>query len=203
MKNFKKMCMVSCLYLFLFTGLSSCDKKDEVVSVTYQQLANFPSWYLSGKGGADATGMWHVYMLRGIVNQDKNAQPFTFDIQKVTIKSGGNLNSSFSPMNAANNELPGVTIPIEFKASVPAKSVYTIDNGTGVLFFIKEDNDTEQTAQARLYYNAGGESQPIIMTPLNGSAAALYGQLDIDFLNKILVEQNKYKNNYDAAGNKQ
>jgi hypothetical protein len=184
--------------------LVECNKKDDAVVITYQHLGNFQSWSLNGKGGGDQTGMWHVYMLRGIINNGKDAQPFAFDLQKLATENGETVMSANSAMlNAAPTAMP-----INLTAKVNPQQAYTIPLGTGELFFIKQANDTEQTPVTHLFYQKVGENGKksiqagVILQMLDSTQPVMFGVLDQAFLEQIHAKQNEYDINYEPGGKK-
>jgi hypothetical protein len=175
-------------------SLGACDKN--LVKVSYQQLGNAQNWDLENKSGGDANGMWHVYMLRGVVNDGENAKPFTFDLGKVALKNGSVVTSAGPMLHGAPFMLPA-----NFKASVTPKVAYTVPYGSGVMFVIKEDGDTDKTAYTTLTYkSASGES--VLMVPLDSKATPAFGQIDQAFLNALHSKQNTYENTYQPSGDK-
>lgn len=178
-------------------SLSACENKGKVVHITYQHLGNTQNWVLNGNQSADATAMWHVYMLRGVVNQGENAVPFIFDINKVALKDGKTVASATKLAQAAG----ALALPQDFKANVAPKTAYTVPFGTGVLFFIKEDGDTDLSAATPLTYKSTtGES--VLITALDPKAVPLSGMLDQAFLETLHSKQNDYENGYTPDGKK-
>lgn len=178
-------------------SLSACENKGKTVQITYQHLGNAQSWNLENVSGSDANGMWHVYMLRGVVNQGENAAPFTFDLNKVALKDGSTVASASGPMLHA---APYV-LSLGFKANVAAKSAYTVPYGKGVMFIIKEDGDTDKTAATSLTYKSEkGES--VLITALDPKAVPAFGSIDQAFLQTLHSKQNDYENSYTPDGKK-
>lgn len=179
---------------FACLSLAACDKN--LVKVSYQQLGNAQSWNLEDKSGGDSNGMWHVYMLRGVVNDGQNAKPFTFDLSKVALKDGSVAVSAGPMLHGAPYVLPA-----NFKAPVAPKEAYTVPYGQGVMFVIKEDNDTDKTANTPLVYKSTpGES--VLMVPLDSKAVPAFGQIDEPFLQALHSKQNAYELAYQPNGNK-
>ncbi|KQZ33560.1 hypothetical protein [Caulobacter sp. Root1472] len=175
-------------------SLGACDKN--LVKVSYQQLGNAQSWNLENKSGGDANGMWRIYMLRGVVNDGENAKPFTFDLSKVALKNGAVVTSAGPMLHGAP-----FMLPVNFKAPVAPKVAYTVPYGSGVMFVIKEDGDTDKAAYTTLTYkSASGES--VLMVPLDSKATPAFGQIDQAFLNVLHSKQNTYENTYQPSGDK-
>lgn len=207
MKSLTKFYLIAfCLSLLL----GNCEPKpDDDVIVTYQHLANSPSWSLKGGGENQPNVMWHIYMLRGIVNKGKDAKPFVFDLKKLATNTGDFVDFSSNAMLKA----APLTLPSDFKVTVnpqvkPLGTPYTVPLGNGVLFFIKQPNDTEQTAVTHLFYKSvaldakSGIEEGVIMHMLDAKQPVMFGHLDEAFLEEIFAKQNKYENAYDSAGNK-
>ena len=193
--------------LCLALTLADCSTKkpDDDVLITYQHLGNFESWNLKGKGNTEQpTGMWHVYMLRGIVNKGKDAQPFVFDLTKLTTNTGATVKSEAVAMANADP----YTLPANFTTTVNPNVAFNVPFGTGALFFIKQANDKEQTAMTHLFYKTiGADGKPkiqegVIMHMLDAKAPVMYGHLDIDFLEELHSRQNKFENDYEPGGHK-
>jgi hypothetical protein len=191
--------------LCLSLTLVDCNEKkpDNAVVITYQHLANFQSWSLNGKGGGDVNGMWHVYMIRGVVNNGKDAQPFDFDLQKLSTEHNETVISS----NAAMLNAAPVAMPVNFTATVKPQEVYSIPFGNGALFFIKQEKDTEKTPVTHLFYKKIENGKKVIqggviMSMLDATQPVMYGELDQAFLEQIHAKQNQYESAYDAGGKK-
>lgn len=183
--------------------LNACDQKDDLVIVTYQHLGNAMKWAFGGKGAGSGADMWHVYMLRGVVNQGKDAAPFAFSLAKIALKDGETVDSAFSAMSAAEAD-PAATnyvMPRTFAAQVAAKSAFTVPYGKGVLFFIKETDDIEQTAYTTLTYKSA-KGERVLMTPLDLKMAPVFGELNPAFLAQLHTKQNFFENNYLPDGKK-
>ena len=177
-------------------SLGACNKN--LVKVSYQQLGNAQSWNLENKSGGDSNGMWHVYMLRGVVNDGENAKPFTFDLSKVALKNGAVVSASGPMLHGA----PYV-LPYNFTAAVAPKQAYTVPYGPngGVMFVIKEDGDTDKAAYTSLTYkSATGES--VLMIPLDSKATPAFGVIDTAFLQALHSKQNDYESAYLPNGEK-
>jgi hypothetical protein len=92
-------------------------------------------------------------------------------------------------------------LPVGFKAPVAPKEAYTVPYGKGVMFVIKEENDTDRTANTPLTYkSASGES--VLMVPLDGKATPAFGQIDEAFLQALHSKQNSYELAYLPNGDK-
>jgi hypothetical protein len=203
MKSLTKFYLIAfCLSLLL----ADCNKLDDHVFITYQHLGNFPSWTLPGGGSKLPNQMWHVYMLRGIVNKGKDAQDFLFDSKKLATKNGASV--SFTDVMLKADPL---TIPPYFnvlvKRQLPKQGPYTVPLGTGVLFFIQENDDPEPTTVTPLVYRtAGADGNPKIQVGVTmqmlDTKPPMFGHLDQAFLEQIHDKQNKYEHDYDAEGNK-
>lgn len=201
MKSLTKFYLIAfCLSLLLV----ECNKTDDDVIITYQHLGSFPTWSLKGSGSTLPNNMWHVYMLRGIVNKGNDAQDFLFDSKKLATKNGASI--SFTDVMLRADPL---TIPIDFKVLVKRQLAkqgpYTIPFGTGALFFIQDNTDPEPTTITRLVYRtAGADGNPkiqegVIMQLLD-TKPVMFGHLDPAFLEQIHDKQNKYEHDYDPAG---
>jgi len=181
---------------FACLAIAGCDNPDKLVKITYQQLGNGQSWAIGGGAGGSTNGdtMWHVYMLRGVVNTGAKAEPFTFDPEKIALKDGTVL-GDIGPMAQSNPRL----LPTGLKPKVQPNSAYTVPYSQGVLFIIKEDNDTDKTAITPLIYkSASGES--VLMAPLDPKAAPVFGVINEAFLEQLHVKQNAYENDYAPDG---
>ncbi|WP_437303851.1 hypothetical protein [Sorangium sp. So ce388] len=161
---------------------------DELPTIRYQHIANFNSWELQGKYTPGTTGMWHVFMLRDITHSENALNDFNFDITRVTLESGENVNWSPQPMLHAE---PYV-LPIDYRATIDPGETFTVPYGTGVLFFIKDDNATDETAHAELTYT----DELVSLVPLAPNDEIMNGFLDQNFLNEIHRKQNEYEYRY-------
>jgi hypothetical protein len=191
------------LSFFLVAGLlAGCGNSNRTVTVTYQHLANCPSFSLGNKSGSIPGGMFQVFMLRGIVNQEANAQNFTFSLQKVNednVKPGAG-GGAFDIMTQSSVPL---FLPVDFSVQVGKGQAYTVPIGQGVLFAVGNDG-AEATTTTFLNYKSSG-SESVLMSMLDSKFAPLVcpdGVLNDDFLNTIHSKQNDFENNYTPDGAK-
>jgi hypothetical protein len=207
MKSLTKFYLIAfCLSLLL----ADCNKPaDDDVIITYQHLGNAQTWNLNDQPGQDKNGMWHVYMLRGIVNKGKEAKPFFFNIDNLNTENGKNVNSPGNQAGTNAGQLsPPRILPLDFTVTVKPQEAYTVPLGNPVLFIIKQDNDTEQTPVTRLFYKPKGPDgktrkiqEGVIMHMLD-TKPVTFGHLDVDFLEQMRTIQNEYEHDYEPGGGK-
>lgn len=184
--------------LLCLSALAACGGGD-TARVTYQHLANCSSFSLGDKSGSISNGRFAVFMLRGIVNQDENAQDFTFSLSKV--HSGnvvpGDAGASYQIMNSGNPYLVAPT----FSAQVPKGSAFTIPYGQGALFVIANEGADASTRTFLNYKSSGSES--VLMQMLDSNFTPIdCGTLDAGSLSTIHAKQNEFENAYTPDGTK-
>src|SRR6185503_20158249 len=114
---------------FLFAILLAGCGTANTVTVAYQPLGGFKAWDFGSPAGS-GFATYHVYMLRGIANTDKEPQSFTFRTTKIsTINKGKVVTLPTVP--------PKFFLPGDFIKHVPAQETASIAFGEGVMFIVE------------------------------------------------------------------
>lgn len=174
-------------YIIILIGLSflfsSCNK--DLVVIRYQHLANFQHWNFAGVQGEDPIGrIGHVYMLKDISNNDKNAKAFKFLIEKFHVGEATLLSAA-----QANAAAKPFTMQTNFETDIAAGTIFSIPGSNAKLFFISDDNtNTGKTEVVAIkYYNEKNES--VLILPVKTKTSVPFGVLDKAFLDNILELQ--------------
>lgn len=176
--------------------LAACDKP--VTKVTYQHLANCPSYNLDNKSGSITGGMFQVFMLRGVVHPAKASAPFSFSLNKV---NQGGITPGYGGGAFHIMQSSPLFLPIGFGTSVAAGAAYTVPYGQGELFVIANDGADSGTKTFLNYESSDSES--VLMTALDPNAAPwVCNVIDESSLNTIHSKQNGYDNGYTPDGKK-
>jgi hypothetical protein len=188
-----------CLFVVLVATLFAACTHSTIVS--YQPLGDFQSWGPFGitpsKAGGDATGTYHLYMLRGIANP-QDAAVFAFDINRVSTVNNDNVQKGTSLMLAAP---PEFFLAPNFTKTVTSGSSHEELPGGGVFFVVFSTGDVPGDTPRHLRYTPMSD-ESVIMHMLDAQTSPEAGHLDDAFLNKLQAKAGDYKNAYLINGTK-
>ncbi len=170
------------------------------VTITYQPLGDFQQWQFDNNSGANSSGVWHLYMLRGVANTDQKPQPFTFNINQVqghgkTPVENGSLEANFPD---------GYLLPLTYSKGVVPGATETVPYGTGVFFMVFEDGANAPGSGIPFLQYAGKPNESVVMTVLDVTKPPKnVGTLNKDTLETLHSDQNNFEANYLPDGTKQ